>query len=320
MHHVGPQQPQLALDVQRRLHVPVLDRLGEARREALDLRDDAVGLAVLDVVPVLAVAQLVRVPLRPEADVVPARRCDRRVDRAEGHREHGWLPGRDAAGEVAIGSAQLVAVAGEQLEPLVGAAVAWGGRVARQVGGAEADDHADAVADPDALEGVVEQGVVAEQPHGRQHVAPGEDPLGLDAVAAPGVDAGDAGAVVADRGCCVVEAQGAPVRDEPLGEGFGQHADPPTGRPGGSWCMTMFQPTRSAVATSCVGGPAWAPSHDSAVLSRSSLNVASRALPTTQRRCQQVADVRGEHHDRDDRQLVAVVPVDERVAGSPAAR
>ena len=60
---------------------------------------------------------------------------------------------------------------------------------------------------------------------------------------------------------------------------------PPLGWPGGLRCMTVFQPTRSAVATSWVGGPDCAPIQASAVLSRSSSKCSSSRLSAVVRNC-----------------------------------
>ena len=64
---------------------------------------------------------------------------------------------------------------------------------------------------------------------------------------------------------------------------------PPTARPGARRCISMFQPTRSAVATSCPGGPDCAPSQASAVFRRSSVKCSSSSWSAGCRNCRDIS-------------------------------
>ena len=197
--------------------------LGEAGCGLLDLRHDLVRLAVADVVPLLAGRQLVGVPLRPRADVVLARRRDRRVERGERHQQHGRLGRRTPRGELAVRGAQVGAARSKQLHRGVRRR-ARRRRIARQAVGAQPHHHADAVADADRGGRAVQQRLVAEQLERREHVAAGDDGAGSEVLAGRRRDAGDPVAGPGDRGRAVAEAHRAAEPAQSFGQGDGQRA------------------------------------------------------------------------------------------------
>ena len=134
--------------------------------------------------------------------------------------------------------------------------------------------------------GQVARDAVAEQVEGREHVAAGDDGVGAGARRRVGAHAGGPPAAGRRSAAAPSPSRTRPPYDSsracraslsiPL---------PPLGWPGGRRCMTVFQPTRSAVATSCVGGPDCAPIQASAVLSRSSSKCSSSRLSALVRNC-----------------------------------
>jgi hypothetical protein len=145
----------------------------------VDGLDQLGALALADVVPALAVRQLVRVPLPPHGHVVLAGRGDGVVEGAERHREGGGLGGRQAGAVLAVRPAQRLPARGEQLHGPVGLGRAGG--VPRQGRRAEPHHHADAVARADAAAGALGQvtgSAVAEQLDRREDVAAGHHEVG----------------------------------------------------------------------------------------------------------------------------------------------
>ena len=116
VHDVATGERQFALQLERRLYVQPLYRVGEARREAVHGRDQPLRLGVGQHVPVRAVGERVRVPLAPDRDDVLPGWGERVVARREAHGERNRGPRQPAGPPVAVRGREVGPVGAEQLQ------------------------------------------------------------------------------------------------------------------------------------------------------------------------------------------------------------
>ena len=198
----------------------------EARRDPVDGLDELGALALADVVPALAVAQLVRVPLPPDGDVVLAGRGDRVVEGAEGHGQRGRLGRRQAGAVLAVRAAQGLPARGD-------AAASSGAsrRCRRRTCGSAVVPSRTTMPMPLPVRTLrcarAARSPGAPSPSRSTVVStwqPATTSVGRQVLAGVGEDAGDAAAGGRDRRGAVAEADAAAVRLEPALQRLAEHA------------------------------------------------------------------------------------------------
>ena len=241
VHDVAPQQPELALQVERGLHVHVLDACRRSRGPRGRGRPPASRPPARGSRPSAAPPASSYGCHCPQiGDVVPAGRRDARVQVGERHPQRGGFPrrrprrgSRRRRGAAPCGTGRPA--------PGRRCTSGRGVRVVRQGGGRQPDDHAEAVADPDGAAHPLLLGRrdrVAEQAVGGEDVAAGDDGVGGQPVAGVGAHRPRPGRPTTSiAGGAVAEADPAAVGLQPGPQRRGQRAraaDRPSRGPGGA--------------------------------------------------------------------------------------